>query len=270
MSSLTRLYRRFFPRIIKNLVRTIRLHNNQFNVSEIPDLTYAFQILNFANTKISSRTVLKYYFDSPSQIHQDLLAHSVCSTKFFVEFGACDGVESSNTYWLEKFHGWTGVLAEPGQNWIPKLLEGRHAKIVCKAISAKSGEFLQFAETDNPVYSTFSNLTSADTHASKRREFKEYDVETISLEDLLIQSGAPRQIGYLSIDTEGSEFEILKVFNFDKYVFELITVEHNFTQNQEKINDLLESNGYTRILEKISGGDAWFVNNKFGKNELRV
>ena len=34
-------------------------------------------------------------------------------------------------------------------------------------------------------------------------------------------------IDYLSIDTEGSEYEILKNFNFDKYKFNVITVERH-------------------------------------------
>jgi FkbM family methyltransferase len=266
MPSIVQLYRRFFPGIIKNLVRAFRLHNRHFNVSEIPDLTYAFEISSFANAQINSHALLKYYFESPSQIHQDLLAHLVCSTKYFVEFGACDGVESSNTFWLEKSHGWGGVLAEPGKNWIPKLLESRDVEIICKAVSSKSGDFLQFAETNNPVYSTFSNLTSSDTHASKRYVYKEYRVETISLEDLLVQAGAPPRIGYLSIDTEGSEFEILNAFNFERFRFELITVEHNFTYNQEKICNLLTSNGYMRILEEVSGGEAWFIDPNFQHN----
>lgn len=32
----------------------------------------------------------------------------------------------------------------------------------------------------------------------------------------------------MSLDTEGSEFEILKNFDFEKYTFGLIDVEHNY------------------------------------------
>src|ERR1700675_2623345 len=32
---------------------------------------------------------------------------------FFVEAGANDGYTQSNTYWLERFRGWRGLLVEP-------------------------------------------------------------------------------------------------------------------------------------------------------------
>ena len=42
-------------------------------------------------------------------------------------------------------------------------------------------------------------------------------------------------IDYLSIDTEGSEYRILKAFNFERYTFRCITVEHNQTKNRDLI-----------------------------------
>lgn len=41
---------------------------------------------------------------------------------FFVEAGANDGYTQSNTYWLERFCGWEGILIEP----IPAL--AKHAR----------------------------------------------------------------------------------------------------------------------------------------------
>ena len=63
----------------------------------------------------------------------------------------------------------------------------------------------------------------------------------------------------MSIDTEGSEYDILKDFNFEKYTFKIITVEHNFTKNREKIKNLLESKGYVRVYEKFSKWDDWYI-----------
>ena len=64
-------------------------------------------------------------------------------------------------------------------------------------------------------------------------------METVSLTDLLDDHSAPLEIDYLSIDCEGSELEILKNHNFDKYSFKVITCEHNFTEKRKKIYDLL-------------------------------
>ena len=70
---------------------------------------------------------------------------------------------------------------------------------------------------------------------------------------------APKTIDYLSIDTEGSEYEILKAFDFDKYKFRVITCEHNFTPMRENIYNLLISKGYERKSTNISRVDDWYI-----------
>ena len=64
---------------------------------------------------------------------------------------------------------------------------------------------------------------------------------------------------YISIDTEGSEYEILKSFNFNTYRPKVFTIEHNFTDLQTGINDLMKSNNYERIFSKLTAFDAWYV-----------
>ena len=82
---------------------------------------------------------------------------------------------------------------------------------------------------------------------------------TVSLEDLLDFYDAPKEIDYLSIDTEGSEFEILNSFNFNKYKIKIITVEHNWTENREKIFDHLTKNGFNRIHTDLTHCDDWYI-----------
>jgi hypothetical protein len=70
---------------------------------------------------------------------------------------------------------------------------------------------------------------------------------------------APKDIDYLSIDTEGSEFEILSAHDFSEYSFKVIPCEHNFTDMREKIHDLLSAQGYVRKYENLSKFDDWYV-----------
>ena len=89
---------------------------------------------------------------------------------------------------------------------------------------------------------------------------KKYKVKTISLIDLLLKYNAPKQIDYLSIDTEGSEFEILNAFDFNLYDIKIITCEHNATLNKKKIYNLLINNGYKRKFEEFSNpNEDWYV-----------
>ena len=62
----------------------------------------------------------------------------------------------------------------------------------------------------------------------KNEAFQAYDVETITLNDLIAENTDKKSIDYISIDTEGSEYEIIKNFDFNKYAVEIFTIEHNY------------------------------------------
>ena len=79
------------------------------------------------------------------------------------------------------------------------------------------------------------------------------------MNDLLKENNAPTEIDYISIDTEGSEYEILKNFDFQRYSFKVLTVEHNNTINKTLIDELLIKNGYKKLLEDMSQFESWYV-----------
>ena len=198
---------------------------------------------------------------SRSQFRQDLFALSQLNFKkngFFVEFGSCDGLVGSNSYLLEKVFNWDGILAEPAIFWHTKLKENRSVNIETKCVWKSSGNEILFNEP-----SSYKQMASINMFSDQSKKyFKEgdrYKVKTISLLDLLETYLAPKTIDYLSIDTEGSEYEILNAFDFDKYKFRVITCEHNFTSMREKIYDLLISKGYQRKLTNISKVDDWYI-----------
>ena len=62
-----------------------------------------------------------------SQLKQDLfvLYHYQDTPGFFVEFGGLDGIDTSNTYLLEKDHGWTGIIVEPLPRFKDDLIKNR-------------------------------------------------------------------------------------------------------------------------------------------------
>ncbi len=200
--------------------------------------------------------------DSYSQLFQDLLVLYLLAGKnngYFVEFGAADGMFLSNTYLLEKNFNWNGIVCEPARSWENSLRGNRTSIIDYRCVFHSSGLKLPFLDVEHNELSTLQSYSQLDLHASNRTSGNQYLVETISLEDLLDQHDAPNVIDYLSIDTEGSEFDILKVFNFNKYQFCIITVEHNHTEMRAEIYNLLVTNGYSRIFKDLSGFDDWYV-----------
>jgi class 3 adenylate cyclase len=98
-----------------------------------------------------------------------------------------------------------------------------------------------------------------DRNAAHRADGKRYEVGTVSLTELLDEHRAPRRIDFLSIDTEGSELEILQGFDFTRYDVRIIVVEHNHTARREAIHGLLTGNGFRRKFETCSKQDDWYV-----------
>jgi FkbM family methyltransferase len=199
---------------------------------------------------------------SRAQLLQDLFVLYMLGRKrggFFVEFGATDGVNISNTVLLERDFGWSGVLAEPARFWHEQLRANRRCTIITGCVWHTTGETLLFNETADRELSTIDSLSSRDGHAPSRVNGERYEVRTVSLLDLLAQANAPRTIDYLSIDTEGSEPDILGAFDFDRYDIGIITVEHNYTPNRQLLHQLLVANGYERKFEALSQWDDWYV-----------
>lgn len=200
---------------------------------------------------------------SRAQLFQDLFALFMSGEKrsgFFVEFGATNGVELSNTYLLEKSYGWTGILAEPARGWHGALRTNRTCSIDTRCVTDRTGETVMFNETADKVFSTIDTYSSSDGHSEARATGERYPVETISLNDLLTEHKAPSSIDYLSVDTEGSEYTILSALDFDRFQPKLITVEHNDVPGpRDGIYKLLSSKGYVRKFTELSRWDDWYV-----------
>jgi len=259
----------FMARAIKRLLRKILtrfdlqlVKRSQWRrLVEGETLASKVQLIADAPPEAQAR-LLDLVFGSKSQIGQDLFVLMQTGFKrdgYFVEFGATDGVELSNTWLLEREFGWTGILAEPARAWQAALKKNRTASIETRCVWKETGARLTFSEADATGLSTISTFGESDGHADERRNSVQYEVETVSLNDLLDEHGAPDEIDYLSIDTEGSEFDILNSFDFSPRRFAVITCEHNFSAAREKIFALLTANGYERRFDHLSQFDDWYV-----------
>jgi FkbM family methyltransferase len=199
---------------------------------------------------------------SSAQLFQDLFVAYQLREKrsgYFVEFGAADGVELSNTLLLERDYGWQGIVGEPARTWHERLQRNRRCVIDTRCVWSRSGERLTFNETPMPELSTIDAFTEGDGHAPLRAGGVRYEVSTVSLNALLAEHRAPQHIDYLSIDTEGSELEILRAFDFGRHRMSVITVEHNFAPARDEIRALLSARGYERKFVSLSQWDDWYV-----------
>lgn len=188
-----------------------------------------------------------------SQIGQDKwVAEIVFPGKregFFVDIGAYDGVTISNTYVLEKRLGWRGICIEAGPAY-RELRNNRSCTCENTCLAAAPGS----------VKFSLSNWNSGitgflDNHGRGGTVEKEMQTETLA--SVLKRNRAPSVIDYCSLDTEGSEFEILRSFPFEDYVIRSMTIEHNNAAAvQLPLRGLLSSRGY-RLFMQVGIEDWW-------------
>jgi FkbM family methyltransferase len=170
---------------------------------------------------------------------------------YYVDLGANDGFDLSNTYLLEKNYGWKGICVEPVPNKFNDLKSLRKNSIcINKAVCNIPNSTATF---NIPECSLLAGIVEhIDKHQETLNVEHQVTVETITLYDLLRENNAPAMIDYLSLDTEGSEFEILKSNNYDEYNFGLIHLEHNYIEpKRTQIRNFLLDRGYIHMNENM-------------------
>lgn len=144
---------------------------------------------------------------------------------YFVEIGAYDGIEYSNTYLMESSYDWNGICVEANPLTYNYLISNRKCHISNACIYKESGKTVPFFNT--PLLGGIEDYLNKERISKHNLEGDLINLKTLSLNDLLEKFKAPEYIDYISIDTEGSELEIIKNFNFKKYTVNLWTIEHN-------------------------------------------
>jgi FkbM family methyltransferase len=232
------------------------------------------RLLNRVSTLFMSKSSLdrrfmSYYSgrSSYAQIFQDLFvifilesASEKTDVGYFVDIGATDGIGINNTYLLETKYKWNGIVVEPARHWRQDLARNRKAIVETRCVWDTSNTTIQFMETQNAGQSGLACTNQDDAFVNERKSYVSYDVQTISLEDLLVSHNSPAVIDFLSIDTEGAEYSILRNFDFNHYCFKVIAVEHNYNkQHCADLDSLLTANGYIKVCRLVSWVDYWYV-----------
>jgi FkbM family methyltransferase len=204
-----------------------------------------------------------------SQLGQDCLVDSIFEGKeagVFVEIGVGQGKNISNTYFLEKQRNWTGILCEPAFKFHDSISLLRNAILIKEAVFDQSGLEMGFSEVvGSEELSALSDYQGVDLH--DRTCTKKYVVKTVSFNDLYDEYLKGQKIDYVSVDTEGSELQILNAIDFDKIDISVISVEHNYDKNKlDKISQLLGRFGYFEVLPGVFEFDAIFMKKLEGSN----
>lgn len=203
-----------------------------------------------------------------SQLGQDkYLSESFLNYKkgYFVEIGAHDGVYLSNTHFFEKHMEWNGICVEPSKK-SSSLIKNRKNSIVinnCVSPQEFNNQIVRFRENVSMELSEtmFQDLYE-EPHYAKELEHEDGQYwdrlnKCISLNSLLDQNSAPSKIDYISIDTQGSEWLIIKDFPLDKWNVKAFSIANDVYQggqkeeNRNKTKFYLQQNGY-KIQKEFS------------------
>lgn len=181
---------------------------------------------------------------------------------YFIDVGAYDGIQTSNTYTLEKYLNWQGICIEANSSIFNSLQKNRTSKNYNVAVTSYRG-YCAFG-TDKIAYNDQpGRIVNCDT-----------------LNSILEEANAKKEIDYLSMDIEGEEYNALKNFDFNKWEIKLITIEHNLyidgPEKKDKLYELLTNNNFIRVVEDVKCLDRnpayynmpyedWYVNKEYLK-----
>jgi len=175
----------------------------------------------------------------------------------FLDIGAHDGVSYSNSLYLERALGWTGVCVEPNPVVFERLRSARTCRCLNVGIGAEPG-VLPFTALDGygEMLSKFGEPTDRMLETARERDLtvRRYDVPVRTVADILSGCGI-EHVDYLSIDTEGLEFSILQSIDVRRLGVRVITIENNF--EDDRLELYLRGKGF--LLRAILGSDLLMV-----------
>jgi FkbM family methyltransferase len=185
----------------------------------------------------------------------------------FIDVGAHDGISGSNTYFFEKDLNWSGICFEPNPNVFDELIKNRNCTCLQNAVynTSKQINFLKcsgYTEMLSGIIDSYdenhiNRINTENLLFNSKSDI--INVNSITLDDVIKEHNL-KIIDYISIDTEGSEFEIISSINFNNVHINIINYEDNYpnTDKSNKTINLLLDNNFV-FWHKI-GGDNVFYN----------
>jgi FkbM family methyltransferase len=183
----------------------------------------------------------------------------------FIEAGANDGIAQSNTYYLEKELGWSGLLVEPVPKYYAMCRRARRARTVNYALGRfeKDGEELEILSgglmsLPTTVDDRLLHGRSVQEHAAfGAREYGSAAPELVrtrirALSNLLDECGIQR-VDFFSLDVEGFELEVLRGLDFERHGPRFLLIE---TEQPDEVAAFLAP--WYELVESLTHHDFLF------------
>jgi len=197
-----------------------------------------------------------------SQVGQDWLVASLLGcmrTGFFLDLAANDAVRLSNTLMLERDFGWDGICVEANPQYLPSLVK-RRCTVVLAAVGSPKGKSVTFA-----LRGVLGGIVGNNTD-NKKNDGESVTFRLEPLAELLSHVGAPRIINYFSLDVEGAESMVMQGFPWDRYTFQVLTVE----RPKDDLRGSLRSHGYHFVRTNSDFDDETWVHESLPEFEEKM
>lgn len=175
---------------------------------------------------------------------------------FFVDIGANDGIKGSNTRALWE-RGWSGVMVEGSYPTFQQLLihyNGQpRIRLVYGAVCDKIGVVTFYTHKH-----FCSGWSSMDKSFVDSMDIATYHGE-LTPATTLAHLGLPDRFDFLSVDTEGSDYEVMLGMP-ETMTPHLIMAEIDKHNNLKRIGDLLSKRGYRQVwFDEVDKANAAFA-----------
>ena len=158
-----------------------------------------------------------------------------CDSGVFVELGANDGLNQSNTYYLERWRGWRGILIEAIPELYVQAVRNRPlARVFCCACVSfdypNPNVEMAFASLMSVVKGSWSDSSKEQEHVAIGRQLEQItnpyniSVPARTLTSILDECQVS-QIDLLSLDVEGYEAQVLRGLDLDRYQPQMMLIE---------------------------------------------
>ena len=211
------------------------------------------------------------------QHHEDVFIKTIfpnTNNGVCIEVGASDGISGSNTKHFEDI-GWKSLCIEPISSNFEKCKTIRKDCYQC-CISDKDKEDTEFTifhlnENLSAISSLEPDHRLIESHSHLITDTTKIKVKVRSLNSLLEELQFPKNIDFISIDTENTELDVLKGIDLNVYNVTLLVVENNY--DEPFCEDYLSQYGYKKI-KRIAVNDFYLKQEKYihyhGENKMKV
>ena len=177
---------------------------------------------------------------------------------FFIQVGAHDGMMHDPLYFFLSDNEWNGILIEPQEEML-KIFKNRYknrTNLLYYTLAVHPTQpRVTLYTIKNPINYTQTGwatiLSDRLSNGKNKKELAITDVKAMPLMDVIKKSKF-KIIDLLQIDTEGFDYEVLKMFNFKIFKPILVQFEYIHLSKDDYKNsiNLLSNNGYKTIKKK--------------------